>query len=169
MSDQNAPVNFLELLAEPMDNFVRKPNLPGEKTFFGKILRIEAGKGRPPNEYPLYRLQVRLTDPGPDVPKESIKALAEAGYNLTDFEVYRDFYLNSRNALAFLTEFVKTLGFPTNIDIFTALKIDRVSGLPTAETQTLLQGRDVVCTTGKANEKGQVWPNLDSVAGVQRK
>jgi hypothetical protein len=168
MSDQNAPVNFLELLAEPLSNFVRKPNLPGEKTFFGKILRIEAGKGRPPNEYPLYRVHVRLTDPGPDVSKETINALREAGYNLGDFEVYRDFYLNSRGSLAFLKDFVETLGFPTNVDVFTVLKIDRQTGLPTPETQTLLQGRDVVGMTGPANEKGQVWPNLNSLAGVKR-
>src|ERR1051325_4455425 len=163
MSD--GPVDLQDLLNKPMSEYPDMPNLPGAKHFYGKITGVLAGNSRQKGT-PYYRFQVRLTDPGDDVTKEELDKIANAGFSLSDYEVYADMWLTP-NSMRMLRRFVESLGFPPNASFRENLKLDD-AGMPTAETLEAVRGLDVFCRTQAADDNGRVYSNLDTISGVKK-
>ncbi len=165
MSD-TPTVNFLDLLKQPLSAYPDRPNLPGSKTFFGKLLSMEADSSTVKHT-PLYRFRCRLTDPGQDVTADELKAISAAGFNLGDYEVFAEYYITP-NAMSMFRRFVSTLGCPDSVSFVDFLKLDPETGIPTAETQEAIRGLDVIVKTQAADDKGRVYARLDTMAGIKR-
>lgn len=164
MSD--SPVNFLDLLKQPPSAHPDRPNLPGAKTFYGKIASMEADSSTVKHT-PLYRFRCRLTDPGPDVTPEELRAITSSGFNLGDYDVFMEFYITP-NAMPIFRRFYQSIGFSDSVPYMSGLKLGEEDGIPTAETQEVIRGIDVVVRTQAADDKGRVYARLDSMAGVKR-
>lgn len=158
--------DYRELLKQPMSNFPDRPNLPGNKTFYGKLIgmsaTVSAVKGTPG-----LHLDIKLTDPGSDVPREEMDMIAAAGFSLADYSVGKNFWITS-NSMIFLRRFLVSLGFPENASFAETLKLDE-NGIPTAETQDVIRGLDVAVVTPFADEQGRVFlNNVENVTGMRR-
>lgn len=165
----DAPVDFRDLLNQPMSDFPDLPDLAPGKTYYGKLIGMSAGASRQ-KQTPLFHFDVRLTDPGPDVPKESLDKLSEGGFSLADYTVGADFYLTT-NAMKMLRRFITSLGFSPNVSFAEALHLAE-TGEPTAETQDILRGKDVIIKTPPMNEQGRVYANNvasdGTIGGINR-
>lgn len=165
-TDTGDVLDLRELLAKPLGDFPDLPDLPANKTFYGKIINITAGVSSQ-KQTPFFRLGVRLTDPGKDVTDAEIEKIKSAGFSLADYNVWADFYLTP-NAMKMFRRFMDTLGFPSNIPLVEMLKLNPENLEPTDETQELFRGRDVIVRTGQLDDKGRVYSRLDQIAGVTR-
>ena len=154
-------VDFRDLLNKPLSDFPDRPQLPGAKTFYGKLLGIEGGHSKNKGT-PYFRFHVRLTDPGDDA-KEGTKKIVDAGFSLADYQVYSDFYITP-NAMVMLRRFLTSLGFSQDASFSENLKLDP-NGNPTAKTVEVIRGLDIVCRTQAADDQGRVFQNLDMIAG----
>lgn len=164
MPDNEETVDFRDLLRQPMANFPDRPNLPGGKHFYGKLTKCSFDYSTRQGT-PYLQFDARLTDPGNDVPSEAMDELAKAGLSLADYDTYSRFYLTPR-AMPMLRRFLETLGFPQgNFD--KQLKLSKQCE-PTAETQEVVRGLDVLVRTQLADEQGRVFPNLDMMIGTKR-
>ena len=165
MSD-NPPIDLRDLLSKPMSDFPDLPDLPSAKHFYGKILQMTSGHSTQ-KKTPFYQFDVRLTDPGEDVTPAELKKIADAGFSLSDYQVYAQLYLTP-NTMRQLRRFVQSLGFPPNISFVENLKLDEGCN-PTSETQDVVRGLDVLVKTQSMAENGRVYNNLDQIAGVAKK
>ncbi len=167
MSDSNnTTVDLRDLLDKPGTDFPDRPNLPGGRYFYGRLIGIEAGHSKN-KQTPLFHFDVRLTDAGKDVLSEEMEKVTSAGYSLADFRCGRDFYLTP-NAMPMLWGFLESLGFQRTSGLRDTLSLDR-DGLPTSATVDKIRGRDVLIKTPPADDRGRVFiNNVDSIAGIQR-
>src|SRR5215471_14350638 len=149
-------VDFRDLLNQPMSDFPDLPDLPAGKTFYGKLIQMTAGSSRNKGT-PLFHFDVRLTDPGQDVPKESLAKITDAGFSLADYTVGADFYL-TQNAMKMLRRFVSSIGFSPNVSFTEALHLAE-DGTPTSETQDAIRGIDVMIKTPPLTDTGRVYTN----------
>lgn len=163
MADE--PTDFRDLLSKPLADFPDRPNLPGNKHFFGKLIGMSAGHSTNKGT-PLYKFDVRLTDPGEDVRPEEIKKITDAGFNLADYQVFSNFYLTP-NAMVMFRRFLISLGFNEASSFKENLSLAD-TGEPTAETIDKIRGLDVLVKTQPADENGRVFQTLDSIVGVKR-
>lgn len=169
VNSDNAPVNFIDLLNKPLSDSQR-PNLPGSKHFYGRIIAVEDGESST-KKTPCIRFRVRLTDPSEDVTDEEMKKITDKGMNLSDYEVYADFYWVPR-AMFMLDNFLVSLGAPENANKLEVLSVEvsdpnrppRV----TSTTNDKFRGLEVICKTGAADDQGRVFPRLEMLAGVKR-
>lgn len=167
MSDntETSPIDLRDLLDAPGTEFPDRPNLPGGKHFFGKLLGISAGVSEKKGT-PLFQFDIRLTDPGRDVTPQEIKAIADSGYSLADYSCGRRFYLTPK-AMPMLWQFLEAIGFQRNVGLRTTLSLD-ADGNPTPETQDKIRGRDVIVKTPPADDQGRVFlNNVDQILGVK--
>lgn len=165
MSDASDPIDLRDLLNKPLGDYPDRPNLPGAKTFFGKLVKVETDHSRQ-KKTPLFRFFARLTDPGKDVTQAEMKAVADAGFSLADYEVFAEYYVTP-NAMPIFRRFVESLGFPPNVTFVESLKLDENCN-PTQETQELIRGKDVICRTQAPDDQGRVFARLDSIQGTKR-
>jgi len=163
MSD--SPVDLRDLLDAPGTDFPDRPNLPGNKHFFGKLIDIKAGHSRNKGT-PQFEFGVRLTDPGKDVSREDLAPIFDAGFNLADYNVTYVFYLTPK-AMPMLWSFLESVGFQRTLGLRQALSL-APDGNPTAETIDKIRGLDVLCKTQPKDENGRVYSNLDTIVGVKR-
>ena len=164
MSDN--PTDLRELLGKPMSDFPDLPNLPGQKWFYGKLLSMSAGHSSK-KMTPLYRFTLRITDPGKDVTSAELKAVADAGFSLADYDVGADFYLTP-NAMKMFRRLVTSLGFSENLSFIEALSLDDDCN-PTQQTQEKIRGLDVMFRTPPADDQGRVFLNhVDMLTGVKK-
>lgn len=163
-------VNFRDLLNQPMSDFPDMPDLPPQKTFYGKLISMTADRSRE-KQTPFFHFDVRLTDPGRDVDEASLKKLSDAGFSLADYPVGANFYLTQR-AMTMFRRFVVSLGFSPNESFAEALKLNPDSGEPTPATQDIIRGLDVMIKTPPMAENGRVYTmNVSSegqISGVKR-
>jgi hypothetical protein len=168
MADET--LDFRDLLSAPMSDYPDRPNLPPGKTFYGKLVSITAGASKNKGT-PLFHFDVRLTDPGSDVPKTDLDKLAAAGFGLDAYQCGADFYLLP-TTMVFLRRFLISLGFSENVTFREALKLDSQTGEPTSDTQETIRGLDVIIKTPPADAQGRVFLNNvaseGSIAGVKR-
>jgi len=164
MSDD--ALDLRELLGKPSAEYPDLPDLPPTATFYGKLINVETGLSQKKGT-PYFRFNVRLTDPGKDVPEASLDSVKASGFSLADFNVYADMWLTA-NAMRQFRRFLDSLGFPTNVRMDEMLKLNPENFNPTDETQELFRGRDVLVRTGAMSERGTVFRNLDSIAGIKR-
>lgn len=158
--------NIGDLLDKPMSDFPDRPNLPGAKHFYGKITNFATTFSKV-KKTPGYHVTVRLTDPGEDVTKAELDAIAAAGFNIGDYEAGADFWLTP-NSGTFLRRFVASLGFPEGTSFRENLSLDGDYN-PTPETIEKLRGLDVIVKTPAPNENGVVFiQNVETIAGVKR-
>lgn len=162
MSD---PIDLRDLLNKPASDFPDMPDLPGAKTFYGKLIDVVADHSRQ-KQTPLFRFGVRLTDPGSDVTEAELAKIKDAGFSLADYQYSADFYLTP-NAMRMFRRFTESLGFPTNVPFAEMLKLDDNCN-PTEATKELIRGRDVIVRTPPMDDKGRVYNRADSIAGVKR-
>src|SRR5262249_3719558 len=156
-----------DLLKQPMSNFPDRPNLPGNKTFYGKLIGMSSTLSTV-KQTPGLHLEIKLTEPGNDVPREATDMIAAAGFSLADYPVGKNFWITS-NSMIFLRRFLLSLGFPENASFAEILKLDE-HGIPTAETQDVIRGLDVTVVTPLADEQGRVFlNNVENVTGVRKK
>lgn len=155
--------NFLDLLQRPLSDFPDRPNLPGAKYFYGKLVSVEAGASEQ-KETPMLLFKVKLTDPGQDVPKEALDKIANLGFTLADYDVGARFYL-TRGAMVFLHRFLTSLGFGEGVTFIEALRLNPTTGEPTDDTQDLIRGMDVMVKTPPADDQGRVFLNNVSSEG----
>jgi len=155
------PMDLRDLLDAPGTSFPDRPSLPGSKTFYGKLLSVEATHSQVKGT-PAFRFNVRLTDPGSDVPKPALDAITGAGFNLSDYQVYYDFWLTP-GSMSMLWRFLEGGGFDRNKGLREQMKLDD-SYNPTADTNDLFRGMDIICRTQQANDQGRVFSNLDMIA-----
>lgn len=148
--------DFRELLNQPMSDFPDLPDLPPSVTFFGKLIGMGAGFSSQ-KKTPLFHFDVRLTDPGKDVPPDALKKITDAGFSLADYTVGADFYL-TKNAMKMFRRFVTSLGFSVNASFRDALYLAE-DGSPTSETQERVRGLDVIIKTPPMTENGRVYTN----------
>jgi hypothetical protein len=160
MADE--PVDFRDLLSKPLGDFPDRPNLPGAKSFYGKLLSLGAGVSAQKGT-PHFRFTVRLTDGGQDVKSTDLEKIAAAGFSLADYEVYSDFWLTP-NSMPMLRSFLVSLGFPENATFKEVLKLNDF-GEPTSDSQEAIRGLDVIVRTQNADENGRVYAKLDRIAG----
>lgn len=167
MSD-NSIVDFRDLLRKPKSDFPDMPDLPGKKTFYGKLIKMSAGHSKNKGT-PLFHFDIRLTDPGKDVTDQEMQKITSAGFSLADYPAGVDFYIVPGFPMRLIRRFVNTLGFGTDAtSIFEDLKLDADCN-PTDATQDLIRGKDVIVVTPAPNDRGQVFVgNCDSVAGIVR-
>jgi len=164
-------VDFRDLLNKPMSDFPDLPDLPAQKHFFGKLISMNAGASRQ-KQTPLFHFDVRLTDPGEDVPPDFLKKLADAGFNLADYnQVGADFYLTA-NSMKMLRRFATSLGFSPNASFTEVFHLD-TEGVPTNETQDKLRGLDVLVKIPSAGQNNRVYANNvnsenGSISGTKR-
>jgi hypothetical protein len=158
-------LSLRDLLEKPSTDFPDTPDLPGGKTFFGKLLDMSSGFSRNKGT-PHFRFNIRLTDPGKDVPVDWLDNLKKLGLSLGDYNTYQDFYLTP-NAMKIFSRFSDSLGFDPNKSTRERFKLDENYN-PTAETQDLIRGREVICTTQAKGDNGRVFLNLDRIAGIKR-
>jgi hypothetical protein len=167
MADET--LNLRDLLEVPLTNFPDRPNLPAGKTFYGKLVTIVAGSSEQ-KETPYYGFEIRLTDPGNDVPQAAMKALSDAGFSLADYNCGARFYL-TKGSMIFLRRFLLSLGFDENSSVRESLKLDD-AWMPTPESQEIIRGRDVLIKTPPADDQGRVFLNNvnseGSITGVKR-
>lgn len=160
MADE--PVDFRDLLAKPLGDFPDRPSLPGNKTFFGKLVSIGAGVSSQKGT-PFFRFDARLTDGGQDVKKSDLDAIVAAGFGLGDYDVWAEFYLTP-GAMPMLRSFLESIGFSGSSTFKEALKLND-SGEPTAESQDAIRGLDIICRTQAPGDNGRVYGRLASMAG----
>lgn len=165
-TDTGDVLDLRELLSKPASEFPDLPDLPANRTFYGKLINIMAGVSSQ-KQTPYFRLGVRLTDPGKDVTDAEINKIKNAGFSLADYNVWADFYLTP-NAMKMFRRFLDTLGFPDSIPLKEMLKLNEENLGPTDETQELFRGKDVIVRTGQLDEKGRIYNRLDQIAGVTR-
>lgn len=161
----NDTVSLRDLLEAPMSEFPDLPDLPPKKTFYGKLAGMSSGHSSQKGT-PLFHVEVRLTDAGNDVPPAWLEELKRLGLSLSDYSPFRDFFLTP-GSMKFFRRFSDSLGFDPNKNVRENFKLDENYN-PTAETQDLIRGRDVLCITQAAGDNGRVFLNLDSIAGVKR-
>jgi hypothetical protein len=155
-----------ELLEKPMSDFPDRPNLPGGKHFYGKLVSWAATHSKVKGT-PGYHVGIRLTDPGQDVTKAELDIITNAGFSISDYEVGTDFWLTP-GSMVFLRRFMVGIGFPENVSFKENLSLDD-SMNPTPATIDKIRGIDVIVQTPPADEQGRVYTNnLDSVLGVKR-
>lgn len=162
MPDNDA-VDFRDLLQKPLGDFPDRPNLPGAKTFYGKLISLTAGVEKTGTPY--FRFDGRLTDGGQDVKKTDLDALAAAGFSLADYEVYGKFWL-TLNAMPMLRRFLESLGFNGSQSFAEALKLNE-QGEPTVESQEVVRGLDFIGRTQPADAQGRVFSSLDMMMGTK--
>src|SRR5215469_5728035 len=107
MADET--LNLADLLDVPLSNFKDRPEFPPQKTFYGKLIGMTEGASEQ-KETPYYLFDVRLTDPGADVPASFTKTLNDSGFSLGDYKCGARFYLTP-NAMLFFKRFLLSLGF----------------------------------------------------------
>lgn len=166
----NEIVDFKDLLNQPMSDFPDMPDLPPQKTFYGKLISMNADESREKHT-PFFHFDVRLTDPGKDVDPSSLKKISDAGFSLADYPIGANFYLTQR-AMTMFRRFVVSLGFSANQSFAEALKLDPDTGEPTAATQDIIRGLDVMVKTPPMAENGRVYSNNVTsdgmIVGVKR-
>jgi hypothetical protein len=153
----DAPVDFRDLLKQPMSDFPDMPDLPPAKTFYGKLIGMNADASSVKGT-PFFHFDVRLTDPGKDVDEAMLKKIVDAGFSLADYTVGANFYLTPR-AMTMFRRFVTSLGFSPNISFHEALRLNDETGEPTAETLEVIRGLDVMIKTPPMAENGRVYAN----------
>lgn len=164
MSDST--IDLRDLLSKPLSDFPDRPNLPGGKHFYGKIIGIGTTHSKVKGT-PGYHVAVRLTDPGQDVTEAEKAKIADAGFNIADYEVGSDFWITP-GSMTFLRRFLISLGFPENASFMENLSLDP-HGNPTPETVEKVRGLDVIIRTPPADDQGRVFlNNVDSISGVKR-
>lgn len=163
MTDET-PVDLVDLLSKPMSDFPDRPNLPGGRTFYGKLISITAGNSRL-KQTPLFHFAVRLTDPGKDVTAGEMEAIESAGFSLGDYPCGADFYLTP-NSRTILRRFLTSLGFSSSNTFLENLKLDEASGLPTEASQEAIRGLDVLIKTPPADDQGRVFLNNVASEGL---
>jgi hypothetical protein len=162
----NETVDLRDLLTAPLSNFPDKPNLPANKSFYGKILNMEATHSKVKGT-PGFHVSVRLTDPGSDVTPSDLQKLSDAGLSLADYEVGSDFWLTP-GSMTFLRRFLTSIGISENVSTAEALHLDEHFN-PTSETRDIVRGLDVAIKTPPADAEGRVFTNnLDIIYGVKR-
>jgi len=149
-------VDFRDLLRQPMSDFPDLPDLPPTSHFYGKLISMNAGASRQ-KQTPLFHFDVRLTDPGEDVPKEFLQKLSDNGFSLADYTCGADFYL-LQTTMKILRRFVTSLGFSPNVSFHECLHLAE-DGTPTNETQDIIRGRDVMIKTPPMTDQGRVFAN----------
>lgn len=163
MSD---PVDLQELLNAPGTEFPDRPNLPGNRYVYGKLVSMQAMNSRNKGT-PGYHFDVRLTDPGDDWTDADKKALHDAGFSLADYQAGLDFWL-TKNAMSMLWRFLESIGFDRSLGLRQTLSLDE-KGLPTATTIEKIRGIDIVAKTPMADERGRVFlNNLENAGGTKK-
>lgn len=165
MSD--TPINLQELLDTTDSDYPDRPELPEKKTFFGKLtgeIKADVSKEK---KTPFYHLGIRLTDPGKDVTPDEMKAITDAGFNLSDYDAGADYYLTPKSMVMF-RRFCQSIGLDPNKTYREKLKLD-TNGNPTSETVEILRGIDVMCQTPPKGDNGRVYiANMNMVSGVKK-
>lgn len=159
------PVNLGDLLNKPSSAYPDRPQLPGGKTFFGKLTGSIEAKESTVKGTPYYELGVRLTDPGKDIPPGALDALAKEGFSLADYDMVAQFYLTGK-AMPMFRQFCDSLGLDESKTFIEKLALNPENYEPTADTTEILRGKDVIIRTQKADENGRVYNRVDNIAGL---
>lgn len=162
MADENEAVDFRDLLSKPLGDFPDRPNLPGAKTFYGKLVSLSAGLSKAKGT-PFFRFDVRLTDGGQDVKPTDLEPLVKGGFSLADYETFAEFYLTN-GAMPMLRRFLQSIGFAEGTTFKEALRLSD-NYEPTPESQEAIRGIDVICRTQAPDDQGRVFNRLDSLMG----
>lgn len=175
MSDSR--INLRELLERPIGDFPMRPQLPGKRTFFGKITGLEASCETNQKQTPFLRFSARLTEPGKDVTAQDLEAILSSGFNLADYNVGRKFHI-SPTALPFLRQFLLSVGCPIGVGFIDFLALSReydpldpvtYKDAVTPETIDRIRGLDIMIQTPAPDDKGRVFANnVDVFTGVTR-
>ena len=160
--DTNDTVDFRDLLHSPLSDFPDKPSLPAESLFYGKLIGLGAGRSKE-KQTPYLRFSVRLEEPSKDIAPSRLAAIEGAGFSLGDYDVYSDFYL-TKPSMPMLRGFMDSIGLGGK-SFVEALKLSPETCAPTPESQDVVRGVAIVCRTGKANDNGRIFSNLDMIAG----
>lgn len=163
---ESTDIDFHDLLDAPLSDFPDRPSLPALALFKGKLIGVTAGKSSQ-KKTPFLRFNVRLTEAGRDVPASRMKAIADAGFSLSDYETWGEFYL-TKAAMPMLRTFMETLGFSTSMSTKEQLKLNE-NYAPTDESQDAIRGLDVICTTQEAGDNGRVFGRLANITGTAKK
>lgn len=166
MADENDPINLQELLDSKDEDYPDRPELPEKCTFYGKLtgeIKADLSKNK---QTPYYHIGIKLTDPDKSVPAAAMKAITDAGFNLSDYEAGVDFYLTPKSMVMF-RRFCQSIGLPVDQTYREKLKLD-AKGNPTKDTMDVLRDIDVVCRTPAKGDNGRVYIlNMDMVSGRQ--
>lgn len=162
MADDTEVVDFKELLQSPLSDFPDRPSLPAKSLFYGKLIGLGAGRSSQ-KQTPFLQFNVRLEEPGREVPPSALNSIQAAGFSLADYDAWSEFYI-TKSAMPMLRGFMDSIGLGGK-SFVEALKLDPETCAPTQESQDVVRGIDVVCYTGEKGENGRVYGRLANIAG----
>ncbi len=155
-------LDMRDLLHSPLSDFPDRPSLPAKALFYGKLIGLGADRSSQ-KQTPFLKFSVRLTEPGREVPLSAMNAIETGGFSLSDYDVWAEFYI-TKPAMPMLRGFLDSIGLGGK-SFVEALKLDPETCVPTAESQDVVRGIDVVCYTPEKGDNGRVYGKLAMIAG----
>lgn len=163
MSD---PVDLRDLLDKTSLDFPDRPNLPGSKYFYGRLVKMSSILSTK-KETPGYQFDIRITDPGKDVSPVDMAAIRDAGFTLADYDCNTTLWL-TKAAMPRMRRFLDSLGFDPNKTFREKLALDEKFN-PTDRSQELIRGKEIMFQTPAADDQGRVFLNgVDNVTGIKK-